>query len=317
MKQYKARHFILFAILLLAASFITFYADFLLTTAISNYEAITIVSFAGLPFYVLTIFMIMLIFFLYKYMFRGMNSPYTIKRYSLMLAITSSVGVASSIFVGTVVYHSFVKEYVFTAYPLVMLISFILFFGLFLYTFIKSIVTIKKTNPEKEPKANKRQVWRNIIMAVVLYFSLNRFGGLLYLPVFGNLYNIIAIPFYIEMAFPLILLIIACIYLDIKRRTMKRVVVLTSFIVLLYSFASAIYMILINEALGTALTSVLTPILLLEKLIKFPLDFVLTYAFAIGVSISALILYVVKIGKDIERKNKLLAELQEEKKNAE
>ena len=274
---------ILATILVLMIAVITFFTWNLICSVVSNYQSMSLVALSGLPMIMFMIEIYVLLFGVYNYICLKRRDPYFFRKYSLILGSFALVGIVTSILDGTIVCHTFVGDYIFSAFPLFMLIIHVLFLGISVYSAVIAIKQICKEKPEKTWENGKFYWVREVLIAFMLMFALEKLGAFVLLPLFWSSYDsVYVIPFYIQLLVPIFLF---CAYMVGRQwlHDKKKNIILLS-IAFGYSILSLIYMVLAANILKEnyqLIANPLSPILQLERLITKPYGFIIMYAFCL------------------------------------
>ena len=273
---------ILAILLILLISVITFFSFNLLFSVVSNYQSITPVAMAGIP---MLMFMSEIIIFMValfnKYKIKR-NDPYFFRKYSIMEGCFAIVGATFSIVAGTYIYHSFVGDYIFFAYPLVMLIVHLFVLAVSLDIAIISIRIIAKEKPAKPEKNPKLYGLKEVLVSFLLVFALERLGAFVLLPVFWSGYDsVYVIPFYIELLIPAFMLVIYLLQAHVLHN--KKLTLILSSSALAYTVFALIYMLVISHNNYPLTINPLSPILQLERLVTKPYGSIILFGFGIVV----------------------------------
>lgn len=268
---------VLSVILVLMIAVITFYTWNLIFSFVSNYAALTIVSISSLPMVFFMIELYCLLFAVFGYERLNRRDPYFFRKYSIVIGCFALLGVVSSILDGTIVYHTFVGDYIFFAMPLFMLIVHAIILCASCYVAFISIRNIVTQKPEKV-KYNGKFYWvREVLIALLLMFALEKLGSVVLLPIYWSSYDSgYAVPFYIQLLMPAL---IAVIYmLDRHYLKDRKVSIILNSVVLGYSILSLVYILLMNKFAYVLIINPLSPILQLERLVTKPLGVIVLYA---------------------------------------
>lgn len=274
---------ILATILVLMISVITFFTWNLIFSVVSNYQSVSLVSLACLPMVIFMIEIYVVLFCIFEYVVLKRRDPYLFKKYSLIVGCFAIVGIVTSIIDGTVVYHSFVRDYIFAAFPLFMLIIHVLFLGISVYCAINAFMQIFREKPEKTWENPKKYWIRQVLIALMLMFALEKLGAFVLLPLYWSSYDsVYVLPFYIQLLVPTFLF---CSYMVDRHwlHDKKKNIILLS-IGLGYSILSLIYMVILGSVLKEnyqLIANPLSPVLQLERLILIPVGFIIMYVFSI------------------------------------
>lgn len=274
---------ILAILLVCMVAIITFFSFNLLFSFVSNYQSLSPTSLSFIPMFMFMCEIYTAFFAVFNRIVLKRHDVYYWRKYSVMMLIYSLIGFVLSIVCGTYVYHTFVGDYVFVAYPLIMMLVHGALLGVSGFVFIKSIIKIVKEKPEREWK-NRNTYWiRELAIANLLIFGLEKLGAILLLPVFWSSYDsVYVIPFFIQLLMPITLFVIYMIDQHWKHDKKLNIILYGS--VLLYSIISLTYMLLIAHNSYPLIVNSLSPILQLERLITKPLGFVVLYLVCITMS---------------------------------
>ena len=287
----------LYIVLLLIVSVITFYTWNLIFSFVSNYQSIDIVSISSLPMVFFMIELYCLIFAAFGYIRLNRRDPYFFRKYSLFVGSFAILGIVSSIIDGTIVYGTFIGDYIFFAMPLFMLIVHILFLAGSCFILVLAWMNIAKQKPEKI-KYNGKLYWvRETLIALLLMYALEKLGAIVLLPMFWSSYDSgYVVPFYIQLLIPS--LIFAIYMLDHHFLKDRKVSIIFNGAVLGYSIISLIYIILMNKYAYVLIINPLSPILQLERLVTKPIGVIVLYALSLIYPCVTLTKHVVKIVKE-------------------
>jgi len=293
---------ILAILLVCMVAVITFFSFNLLFSFVSNYQSISRTSLSFIPMFMFMCEIYTAFFAVFNYIVLKRHDVYFWRKYSLMMLIYSVIGFALAIVCGTYVYHTFVGDYVFTAYPLFMTIVHGALLCASCYVFVKSVVTIVKEKPEREWK-NKNTYWvKEFAIANLLIYGLEKFGAILLLPLFWSSYDsVYVIPFFIQLLMPLALFVIYMIDQHWKHDKKLNIILYGS--VLAYSIMSLTYMVIIAHGTYPLIGNPLSPILQFERLIKIPIGFIVLYLVCIVVSYVLFTINLITVIRE-KKKNK-------------
>jgi hypothetical protein len=288
---------ILAVILVLMISVITFYTWNLIFSLVSNYEALTMTSISSLPMVFFMIELYCLMFAAFGYVRLNRRDPYFFRKYSLVIGCFALLGIVSSILDGTIVYHTFVGDYVFFAMPLFMLIVHAIFLAAACYVAVLSWTNIAKQKPEKV-KYNGKFYWvRETLVALLLMYALEKLGAIVLLPIFWSSYDSgYVVPFFIQLLVPAFIVVIYM--LDRHFLKNRKISIILNSAVLCYSILSLIYIILMNKFAYVLIINPLSPVLQLERLITKPIGAIVLYALSLIYPCITLTKHIVKIAKE-------------------
>ena len=109
-------------VIVLMIAVITFFTWNLISSLVSNYQSLTMTSISSLPMVMFMIELFVILFAVFDHIVLKRKDAYYYRKYSLILASFAIVGIVTSILDGTIVYHTFVGDYIFIGFPLFMLI---------------------------------------------------------------------------------------------------------------------------------------------------------------------------------------------------
>ena len=284
-------------VLLLMVAVITFFTWNLLFSLVSNYESLSMTSISSLPMVFFMIILYVLIFAVFDYEVLKRKDAYFFRKFSIIVASFALLGVVSSILDGTIVYHTFVGDYIFFAMPLFMLIVHAIILGISVYGAILSCKAIHDNKPEKTWKRPKLYWIREVLVAFLLMFALEKFGSILLLPMYWSSYDsIYVLPFYIQLLVPTFLVVMY--FVDRHWLHDKKLNIILSSSALGHSIFSLIYMIFMSKGNWPLTINPLSPILQLERLVTKPLGAIVLYGVSIIYPCVFLVQNVVRLLKE-------------------
>lgn len=267
MKALKIALFTLFVIML---SIITFYSFSLIFTVVANHEALDLVSLSGIPMIMLMCALIACLAAGYRYVVRKQQDSYLVRQFAILVAFFSLVGLVFSILCGTIIYGSFVKDYIFKCYPLLMLILHTVLLGTSVYVIVNCQISLKKGEEEMTKFPFAYQL-RSFGIGVLLLFALNRLGAFVLIPYYWSDYDsVYTLPYLFQLLVPSVVLITYLLHEDFLRN--RKVTLILSGSCLAYSLFSMIYMICMSKGNYPLTLNSLTAIQLFERLVKYPID---------------------------------------------
>ena len=274
---------ILATFLVLMIGVITFFTWNLICGVISNYQSPSIVLISGLPMVIFMIEIYVALFAVFNYIVLNRRDAFFFRKYSLILAVFGVLGIVTSILDGTIIYHTFVGDYIFFAFPLFMLIIHALFLGISVYFAVISIRDICKEKLEKTWK-NPRIYWiREVLMGLMLVFALEKLGGFVLLPLYWSSYDsVYVLPFYFQLLVPAFLF--AAYMVDRHWLHDKKKNIMLFSIGLGYSIFSLVYMLILAKVMHESYQIIANPlsvVLQLERLLTKPVGFVIMYVFCL------------------------------------
>ncbi len=257
-------------------SVISFYSFNLIFTVVANHKSLDAVSLSGLP---LILFMIILIIILmagWRFLKRKETDLYFARYYSIVVLAMSFVGFALSIVTGTFVYHTFVGPYVFTAYPLIMLIVYVLLMGGAAASIYLISKNIKDNNVEKTYKGTVAYGFREAGIGILIAYALDRLGAFVLLPIYFSSYDgAVTIPYIIQLIIPAYV-VFTYVTHEFFGANRKRTFIL-SCVALGYTIFSLIYMIAMSKGNYPATINSLSMIQQFERLVTFPVSAIFLY----------------------------------------
>lgn len=203
----------LLALSIILGSFVNFYAFNLLCSDIANSFMqfnLEVQIIATFPALFISIDFVLITLFLMKYVNKAEPVRRLCKKYLIILGSFSLLGVITSILTGTIVYHSFVGDFIFPCYPLIGLIA----HSLLLVGSCVLFFLVHKYLPKGDQayRPSFKQVISTIGHAIFMYYVFNRFGVVLWAPTFiqWRTFGITWI-FYLWMLLPIATLILSII----------------------------------------------------------------------------------------------------------
>jgi len=291
---------ILAVLVVLMISVITFFSFNLLFSFVSNYQAISKTSLSWIPMMMFMCEIYVALFAIFNYVDLKRKDVYFWRKYSIMMGCFALVGLATSIVVGAFVYGTFVGDYVFVAYPLVMLLVHTLLLGLSCYIAFVSIRLIIKEKPERMWKNKHSYRVKEFAIAQLLVFGMEKLGSIVLLPLIWSSYDsVYVIPFYIQLLMPMALFVVYMIDQHWKHSMKLNVILYGS--ILAYSLFSLIYMLVASHNNYPTFVNPLSPIMQLERLVTSPIGFVILYLVSVFTSFVLLIGSASKIIVDKKR----------------
>lgn len=272
----KQLRFALFVIGILMLSVITFYTFNLLFSLVSNYEALDIYSLSGIPMYLIFINLMITLVAGYRYFMKKEPDLYYVRYYAIVVGAISVVGVAMSIFAGTAIYGSFVKDYVFKCYPLISLIIFCLMIAGSIYLSVMITKKVKNENIVKTYKGTFAYGLREAGLSILIVFALERLGAFMLIPIYWSEYDsIYSLPYLFQLLIPSMIVITYILHEDFYRN--RKLTFILSCTAFGFSLATMIYMICMSKGNYPLTLNSLSAIQQLERLVKFPVDAIMLY----------------------------------------
>lgn len=269
---------------------------------IVNYEILTKTALAPITMVMFNITIITLLFYMYRYNVKGNTSEHSKRFYGLLTIIFSTLGIGFAIYTGLGIYQTFIGENVFAGYPLVLLIVNTLMLAIGLTLFVNADMNIRKLGLQKpvyEHKAYHR--WSTVGFGFWVFYAFNRFGALLLMPILiSRTHWYLSFPYYILMEIPAAMLVFFLIYRDFadpKWKT-KFGIIANSIFFGLALVSGIVCLICVNYANVEYIQSI-SNVLLLERLVKFPVDTIINVVASL---ILPLITLIVLIDRKIRAK---------------
>lgn len=270
---------ILFVLYVLMLAVITFYTFNLVCSLISNYQSVSRTTMSCIPMFMFMLICIIFLFIIFNFVVYKRRDPYFVRKYAITVGIMSLIGVIFSILCGTYVYHKFFGDYVFQAYPFVMLFVHLVFLAISIYYLVLALKDIKENKPENTFKVSKLYWLREFALGLILTFALEKLGAFLLIPIyFSGVDGIYVLPYLIELLIPTLIFVTFMIHEHWLHN--RKVTIILSSIAFGYSLFSCIFMIAISKGTYPLTTTPLSPIMQLERLVTQPIDFILIYAFS-------------------------------------
>ena len=287
-------------VIVLMVAVITFFTWNLLGSLISNYQSLSMTSISSLPMVIFMIELFVILFAIFDYIVLKRKDAYFYKKYSLILGCFAIAGIITSILDGTIVYHTFIGDYIFVGFPLFMLIIHAILLGISVFLAIPSIMQICKEKPEKTWKNPRFYGVRRVLVAFMLMFGLEKLGGLVLLPIYWSSYDsCYIVPMLIQFLVPIFLFVSYMVDRHFKHDKKTNIILLS--IAFCYSILSMTYiLILCNVWKGfyMNIANPLSPIMQLERLITKPLGAIILYAFCLLYSGINLTLNIIRLIKE-------------------
>lgn len=298
----KALKVILGSVLLLMVSVITFYTFNLVFTVVANHQALDLVSLSGLPMLFIDIMLVALVVAAYRVLLRKSCDVYFLRFYAYLCGALGLLTIVFSIINGTVVYGSFVKDYVFIAYPLITLIIGILTVAGCTYIAVTSEITIRKEHPVQEFKVTFLFSVKTIGISILLLYALERLGGFVLLPVYYSSYDgIYTLPYVIQLLVPAVIMFNYAMF-EFMKHGSRKVPLISSGIVFGYTVASLIYVILMAKNTYPLMLNSITVVQQFERLVRYPIDAILLYGVSLLMPGYSLVNQLIKVIKEKKAK---------------
>lgn len=293
----KALKITLGAVLLLMISVITFYTFNLVFTVVANHQSIDIVTISGLPMLFIDINLIALVVAVYRTLLRKSTEPYFFRYYGIFCGVFSILTIIFSIVNGTVVYGSFVKDYVFIAYPLITLIIGILMLAICVYLTVTSQIVISKEHPEQQFRITFPFAVRTAGIVLLLVYALERLGAFVLTPLWFSEYDgIYVLPYVIQLLIPAVIMFNYAMF-EFMKHGSRKVPLISSAIVFGYTIFSMIYMAVASHGSFPRMVNPLTAVQQFERLVVYPIDLILMYLISLfipGYSLANQIIKTIK-----------------------
>jgi len=258
----------------LIGSFINFYLTNLVMNAIANKQSPGFLGGLFMPIGALMIAIefVLFAFFILRYYLHPTHLKKMMLVYSIVLISLSFIGLIAITLSIVLVYKSILKPYPFTAALIVFLTWHAVMVGL---GFLSIFVFRKKVKLDDVflHKTTVKYVFQTIAAALIVYYAFNRFGALLWAPVYAQVRTLdITYPFYILIGLPMILLVIDMLYMFRIFKSKHRNVGVTISYVLLVMSLFIIAQFSFRSLKDQAFLSAISPAVPIERLMTIPID---------------------------------------------
>lgn len=273
----KKKALLFIVILALTGSFIMFYMTNLILSDVSNmfygvHDAFFITSLPGFSFACEFIAVTMFVFRMYSH---PQYRKRTVRLYCSILIFFSVIGLASTV-VSKLVYYKGCRDiYPFKGYLICFALTHVVMIALGIVSLVRS-----KALPDDSEKRRVTPwyVLYTVIMVLVIFFAYDRFGALLWAPVYVHLRTLyLTVWFYISLLLPVAVLL-QYVFFEFgvyeshpKLETVYMISVLVADVVL------AVVVCTIG-AKNTQFVSAISPALAIERLATKPIDTILHFA---------------------------------------
>ena len=279
---------------------ITFFTWNLIFSFVSNYQALSPTALSSLPMIIFMIEIYVLLFAVFDYIVLERRDAFFFRKNSIIVGVLALFGIATSIIDGTLVYHTFIGDYIFSGFPLFMLIIHTLFLGISEYVGFIAFRQISQEKLEKTWKNPRFFYVRRVLVAFMLMFALEKLGGFVLLPFIWSSYDsVYVIPFYFQLLVPTFLFVSYMVDRHWLHDKKKNIILLS--IGLGYSIFSLVYMVVAANMLHEnyqLIVNPLSPVLQGERLITKPIGFIIMYGFCILYSAINLVLNIIRKVKE-------------------
>lgn len=274
---------ILFVFYVLMLSVITFFSFNLVTSLVSNYQSLSPTTISFVPMFMFMLICIIFMFGIFNFVIYKRRDAYFVRKYSIIIGVMSLIGVIFSILCGTYVYHNFFGDYVFLAYPFVMLLAHLIFLALSIsYGFI-AIKEISKNHPKRTFETPKFYWVRELALGMILTYALEKLGAFLLIPIyFSSVDSVYVLPLLIQLLIPALIFVTFMIHEHWLHN--RKVTLILSSVAFGYTLFSFVYMVIISKASYPLTITPLSPIMQLERLTTKPIDFILLYGLSFLIS---------------------------------
>jgi len=288
----KSTSIIIVSILVLVGSLVTFFANNLLMAVICNGSAISAVALAIFPFFVVALDVVALTIFMFRLYKEPEHKKALIKHYSLLIFIFSCVGFVFSYVVGEWVYDSFTVG-PFSGYSAVMFSVNLL---LAVLSGVVRFIIVNKIKDDKEaaPKRGAKYVFFNILLSLGIYYAYNKFGAVLYTPVYAQTRTLyMTWIFYLTLVTPILVMILNGLYFFDVFKGNKKALLITTIALLSVVLVLNIATICVgaNNPKFIAAVSFAVP---LERLGSFPFDAIFRPLIGLGMGTNLLLVALKK-----------------------
>ena len=270
-------------IFILLVSVIVFFTFNLLFSALSNYQSPSKYLLTSIPMLMFMCELIIGLFRAFGFFVLKRRDVYFYRKFAIMTLVCSVIGFLFSILCGTYIYGTFFGDSVFTAYPFVMLCFHSLGLISSSYWSFISIKEIVSDKPQRVWKNPKLYWLRELFIGEMLVFALERLGGFVLLPTYFSSYDsIYVIPVYLQLLIPTLIFVTYMIHEHWLHN--RKVTIILSSIALGYTLMSMTYMLIMASVFKEnypMLVNPLSPVMQLERLVTFPVGFIVLYGFSI------------------------------------
>lgn len=269
--------------LCIVGSVISFYAINLILSDVSNmfYMTLTKDVISSLPMFFIALDFIALSILVMRQYMRAHYRKSQGMFYCLLVMIFSVLGAISSVLTGIVVYHSFTVPYPF---PGAVLICLFWHIAAFAAAFIGRKKYKKLPDDAKKRKLSVSYVVYTIMLSILTFYSYNRFGAFLWMPVYVHLRTLpITFTFYLSLLLPLLLWGFMCIYVFKFHVGRPKLGFIYVSIVMILNIVMAVVVFSVGMT-NTQFVSAVSPALAIERLLTKPVDTIFHFAvtFLIG-----------------------------------
>lgn len=289
--QLKFYELIALALLLICGSFFVFFATNLLMSDFYNglNQSRDFQFVSSIPYVSFMVEIVALFTFIVHFIpLEDNEKHYFFRFYAVFFTICSVIGVLASLFTGLFIYHSFVNAYPFQAGTLTMLLLHIL------VIIINSIVIYqcnKKITKNDVKPHRPKGYWLSAVLGVAfLYYSLDRFGALLWSPLYGEFSNFYLLwPLYLWLLTPIVMLFMILSYrFTPYKHASPKVLLISNIAVLVLTIGLAVAVGVI-ASLNPSFLSAASPALPLIRYCSFPIDYLIMIICTIGLPLVGLI----------------------------
>ncbi len=266
----KKQTLITLIITLVLGSFITFYSGNMLSSDLSNmfYGVHDIYVVSSLPLLFVCVEFITLVFFLIRYFRYPMYKKALFKLYSTLGIVFSGLGAFTTI-LASLVYGNFFISYPFYGYFIIMMVYHLALIAFCIYSKIK---LIKNVSDDLEKKHIKfKYVLYTVILAILLFLALYRFGSVLWMPVYVHVRTLyLTWTFYVWALIPMaVLMHVVFHFFDVYKSYNAQIIYNLITLVVLIVCSTIV---LITGYNNTMFISAISPALPLERLATKPID---------------------------------------------
>lgn len=274
-------------LLVLAGSFVTFYATNLILSDVSNmfYMTITQDVITSIPIFMIAVQLIAATLFINRLYIRPQYTKKTFILFMDWITLPALIGCAATVVAGPLMYGSMTAPYPFKGATIFCLIWHIAMFliSTFLSTWAQGII-----DDVEKKKMDFKYIVYTIFLAVLVFFAFNRFGALLWAPIYAQTRTLyLTWPFYVSLALPMLLLLyipITSFELDKKNRWFT-VWYVAAIIVLNIVFAIIVFK---TGKENPLFISAISPALGIERLLTKPVDVIVQFVLLLLLGLYAL-----------------------------
>ena len=284
---------IILAILAIIGSIVIFHATNLVLASILNkgcpFLEFFVTLFPSLTFLMVALDFILFMFFFLRLYFHPTHEQRMLKVYGIILFSFSLFGFLNNTLSGAITYKgNFLVTHPFSGFHIIMYLFHIAMLVLSCFMFFYFPKKIKNDDIIIH-RTNTAYVFKTILISLILFESLNRFGGFILLPTYvqwSTLY--LTYPAYIALILPIAILAVILIYTfgGFNKYPMSGIVA-SSFILVLSLFFCG--QIIYRGRMSQLFVQLCSPVNPIGRLLTFPIDALLQALTASGLALFTLI----------------------------